>query len=86
MPEFVLPCHINVNKNQLPSLINLKDNFNGYSDSNNQLNDSFVFQPHGHPKQALIDNEIWPPIFTAKNVRYVNLLFFNLIYFQNIYI
>ncbi|PAV71850.1 hypothetical protein WR25_12474 [Diploscapter pachys] len=30
---------------------------------------SVVYQPHGHPKQAVIDGEIWPPIFKPKNVR-----------------
>jgi hypothetical protein len=28
-----------------------------------------VYQPIGHPKQALIDNEIWPPIFKPEFVR-----------------
>ena len=28
-----------------------------------------LFQPEGHPKQAEIDGEIWPPTFEAENVR-----------------
>uniref|UniRef100_A0A1I7XMN3 Sulfotransfer_1 domain-containing protein n=1 Tax=Heterorhabditis bacteriophora TaxID=37862 RepID=A0A1I7XMN3_HETBA len=28
-----------------------------------------IYQPEGHPKQAVIDGEIWPPIFKARNVR-----------------
>uniref|UniRef100_A0A915D2R3 Sulfotransferase domain-containing protein n=1 Tax=Ditylenchus dipsaci TaxID=166011 RepID=A0A915D2R3_9BILA len=31
--------------------------------------DAFVFQPVGHPKQVMIDNEVWPPIFKAEFVR-----------------
>ncbi|CAP31824.2 Protein CBR-SSU-1 [Caenorhabditis briggsae] len=30
---------------------------------------SVVYQPNGHPKQVVIDGEIWPPIFKPKNVR-----------------
>lgn len=30
---------------------------------------SFVFQPNGQPKQAMIDGEIWPPIFKSEFVR-----------------
>ncbi|CAD6193848.1 unnamed protein product [Caenorhabditis auriculariae] len=30
---------------------------------------SVIYQPQGHPKQAVIDGEIWPPIFKPKNVR-----------------
>lgn len=33
------------------------------------LTDTFVFQPTGHPKQAIIDGEIWPPIFKSEFVR-----------------
>lgn len=28
-----------------------------------------VYQPPGHPKQAMFDNEIWPPIFKPEFVR-----------------
>jgi hypothetical protein len=28
-----------------------------------------VYQPTGHPKKALIDGEIWPPIFTHESVK-----------------
>ncbi|KAI1719599.1 sulfotransferase domain-containing protein [Ditylenchus destructor] len=31
--------------------------------------DAFVFQPTGHPKQAKIDGEVWPPIFKPEFVR-----------------
>ena len=31
---------------------------------------ALVFQPAGHPKQALIDGELWPPIFQPEAVRY----------------
>lgn len=31
--------------------------------------DAQIIHPAGHPKQCLIDGEIWPPIFTADNVR-----------------
>jgi hypothetical protein len=35
---------------------------------------ALVFQPPGHPKQALIDGELWPPIFQAEAVRQVEIL------------
>lgn len=35
------------------------------------LDSGFLFQPLGHPKQALIDQEIWPPIFKPEFVRSV---------------
>lgn len=34
-----------------------------------ELSEAAVFQPEGHPKQAVIDGEIWPPIFKAEFVR-----------------
>lgn len=30
---------------------------------------ALIFQPEGYPKQACIDNEIWPPIFKPEYVR-----------------
>lgn len=33
-------------------------------------NEVLLYQPEGWPKQALIDGEIWPPVFTAESVRY----------------
>ncbi|CAI4223219.1 unnamed protein product [Auanema sp. JU1783] len=35
---------------------------------------SVIYQPEGHPKQAVIDGEIWPPIFKPRNVRSAKLL------------
>uniref|UniRef100_A0A8R1DXQ0 Sulfotransfer_1 domain-containing protein n=2 Tax=Caenorhabditis japonica TaxID=281687 RepID=A0A8R1DXQ0_CAEJA len=37
---------------------------------------SVVYQPNGHPKQVVIDGEIWPPIFKPKNVRSAKLMQF----------
>lgn len=33
-------------------------------------NSSFVFQLEGQPKQACIDNEVWPPVFKPEFLRY----------------
>jgi hypothetical protein len=33
------------------------------------LRDAVIYQPDGQPKQAIIDGEIWPPIFEAEKVR-----------------
>ena len=38
---------------------------------------ALIFQPPGHPKQALIDGELWPPIFQAEAVRQVSPLLKN---------
>ncbi|CAJ0582353.1 unnamed protein product, partial [Mesorhabditis spiculigera] len=32
-------------------------------------NDARIYQPEGHPRQCVIDGEIWPPIFNPENVR-----------------
>jgi len=37
---------------------------------------ALIFQPPGHPKQALIDGELWPPIFQAEAVRQVSNIFY----------
>ncbi|KAI6228742.1 Sulfotransfer-1 domain-containing protein [Aphelenchoides fujianensis] len=33
------------------------------------LRDAVIFQPQHQPKQAVIDGEVWPPIFQAEKVR-----------------
>ncbi|KAI6189646.1 Sulfotransfer-1 domain-containing protein [Aphelenchoides bicaudatus] len=33
------------------------------------LRDALIYQPSGQPKQAMIDGEVWPPIFQAEKVR-----------------
>jgi hypothetical protein len=33
------------------------------------MRDAVIYQPSGQPKQAIIDGEVWPPIFQAENVR-----------------
>ncbi|CAI5451386.1 unnamed protein product [Caenorhabditis angaria] len=38
---------------------------------------SVVYQPNGHPKQVVIDGEIWPPIFKPKNVRTAKMMQIN---------
>ncbi|CAB3396762.1 unnamed protein product [Caenorhabditis bovis] len=38
---------------------------------------SVVYQPNGHPKQVVIDGEIWPPIFKPKNVRSAKMMNLN---------
>ncbi|KAI6186811.1 Sulfotransfer-1 domain-containing protein [Aphelenchoides besseyi] len=33
------------------------------------IRDAVIFQPSNQPKQAIIDGEVWPPIFQAEKVR-----------------
>lgn len=66
MPEVVVSRQINLDKNQLPSLNNCSDNDSDFDEPQNDLH---IYQLQGHPKQALIDNEIWPPVFKPENVR-----------------
>ncbi|KAJ1357916.1 hypothetical protein KIN20_016190 [Parelaphostrongylus tenuis] len=30
---------------------------------------SVIYQPMGHPRQSIIDGEIWPPIFKPEHLR-----------------
>uniref|UniRef100_A0AC34GUW7 Sulfotransferase domain-containing protein n=1 Tax=Panagrolaimus sp. ES5 TaxID=591445 RepID=A0AC34GUW7_9BILA len=41
---------------------------------NGKIPDATVFQPEGHPKQAVIDGEVWPPIFKTEYVRSAKML------------
>uniref|UniRef100_A0AC35FA51 Sulfotransferase domain-containing protein n=1 Tax=Panagrolaimus sp. PS1159 TaxID=55785 RepID=A0AC35FA51_9BILA len=41
---------------------------------NGKIPDATVFQPEGHPKQAIIDGEVWPPIFKTEYVRSAKML------------
>ncbi|VDL67136.1 unnamed protein product [Nippostrongylus brasiliensis] len=43
---------------------NAKFNFRKGSDV------SVTYQPEGHPRQAIIDGEIWPPIFKPEHLRF----------------
>lgn len=71
MPEVVLSRQISIDKDQLPSLSDSRN----YSDDDSDFdeprhhNELHLYQPQGHPKQALIEGEIWPPVFKPRNVR-----------------
>ncbi|CAK5064061.1 unnamed protein product [Meloidogyne enterolobii] len=36
---------------------------------NEKTTKKIIYQPEGHPKQAIIDGEIWPPVFEVEAVR-----------------
>ncbi len=58
---------IDLNDNELPSI----ERFLESPPCSPTVNrEALIFQPAGHPKQAMFDEEIWPPIFKPEFVRY----------------
>ncbi|KAF7634817.1 Sulfotransfer_1 domain-containing protein [Meloidogyne graminicola] len=63
----------NNNKNIFINLLNFEESLVGQLKlkikKEQIITKKIIYQPKGHPKQAIIDGEIWPPVFEIEAVR-----------------
>lgn len=75
---------MNVDENEFPSLLHPTPPCTPFAQTplfirqftfnDGKAPEATVFQPEGHPKQAVIDGEVWPPIFKTEFVRSAKML------------